>query len=352
MKAIRARNTRLRLLMLSLLSVCSILVWSAQYRETIYSPSIEMLLKKEKIPGGVLAIRHADETISIRTIGRSSKKHALPLTVSTCFPIASLSKPITAATVRRLIALGHLELDTPAFNILSETTHTDDARYAHITIRHLLQHTSGLNQTPYDPMFDNGIPLGCHRTLEVTLRHKLESNPGERMRYSNAGYCVLEKVIEHVAGNTYADVVHATLELPPDTKLTLGPQCQGPSREGYELPDETWRRVGAAGGWFSDAKALLLELSNDATDPTIPSSATAPYNEWYYGLGWRVWPTSDSYRLTHYGALPGMFSVAVAHPDGRTAVLLLNGRPRNDESYANLLYPLLEKELSQQAPHK
>src|SRR5690606_3604362 len=143
------------------------------------------------------------------------------------------------------------------------------------------------------------------------------------------GYCLLGRLIEHSAGKDYVDAVRELLELPMDSGLTLGPPPSGVLREGHSLTDNTWVRTSSAGGWFSDAETLASLFSRDARDSSIATMTTAPHNDSYYGLGWRVWPQGETYRLTHFGSLPGMFSVAVAYPDGCTAVMLLNDRPKN-----------------------
>lgn len=334
----------LRMGTLVLLTICAMTLWTLQYLATQPPRSIEELMHREGIPGAMIAWRDAEGNMTTRQIGESVTQPALPLAPTTRFPIASLSKPITASVIRRLVGQGRLNLDDRVFELLPNMAHAEDVRYRDITVRHLLQHTSGLNQTPDDPMFHGGRPAGCRHALAVTLQRPLDSTPGIRMRYSNAGYCLLGELIAHIGNADYGQVVHDELMLPPESGLTLGPPCKGIPHEGSYLRDEEWEEVGAAGGWFSDVETLISLFAADIPSPDIPAQPVAPHEGWYYGLGWRVWPHGKDYRLTHFGSLPGMFSIALAYPDGRVAVALFNGRPRDSEAFAMQMYRLLDKE--------
>lgn len=342
-------GTKLSLLragVLLLLGLCATGLWILRYQESQPPRSIEALMHREGIAGAVIALRDAQGNLRVRHLGESVAHPAMPLASTTRFPIASLSKPITAAVIRRFIEQQRFGLDDPVFDLLPSMMPVGDERFQNITVRHLLQHTSGLSQTPNDPMFLQGHPAGCRHALDVTLRRSLESAPGEKMRYSNAGYCLLGELIAHKGGSDYASVVHESLGLPSDTPLTLGPPGQSIPHEGKHLSDEEWRAMGAAGGWFSDVGTLVALFAVDIRDPSIPASPVAPYQHGYYGLGWRVWPQDGrGYQLTHFGSLPGMFSVAVAYPDGRLAVALFNGRPSDSEGSAMQMYRLLDQKL-------
>ncbi len=345
----KARSTALQGILLCGLIGLAIVLWGKWYVDSVPPRNIETLMKREGIKGAVLAIRRTGGTLNMQVIGHSHLPDEA-LTASSRLPIASLSKPLTAAAIRRLAAQGSLDLNAHPFLLMPGLPRTEDERYNHITIRQLLQHTSGLNQTPDDPMFHNGMPTGCKVAINKTLRRDLESDPGTRMRYSNTGYCLLATLIEHTTGMDYVAAIHVLLGLSADSPLTLGPPAPGTPHEGYALPEHQWAKNGAAGGWFSDAGTLATVFSRDVQDPGIATPATTACGDWYYGLGWRVWPQAEGYRLTHYGALPGMFSVAVGYPDGRVAVLLMNGRPQNEDDTAERLYSMLDAMLMPPRP--
>lgn len=317
------------------MAIFAFAVWLSAWKTRARSEFIE-LLNSEGIPGAVVAIKNPGEPVIVDAYGVIGSNSQLgPAGQMTRFPLASLSKPLTAATVRALVKRGEIRLDDRISDIpkLSRLAWVD-ARTRNITIRQLLQHTAGIGTTPEDPMFHLGKPIGCAHAIGVLATRRLDEDPGTRIRYSNAGYCLLGVVVEQFVGNGYESaVLQLASNAAPSHTLTLGPSPDGPAREGWQLPDQTWRALGAAGGWFSDARSLALVFSTDVRDPTIALSPQAPYNEYYYGLGWRVWPgVARRYKLTHYGSLPGVFTVAVGYPDGRVALMLANGRPSNDEA--------------------
>lgn len=340
------RQTALQRCLLLLLCIIAVVAWALRLRQPDPVDVIKALMAQEQIRGAVVAIRTTDGTIHTHAFGESTQGTHQRMTVSATFPVASLSKPITAAAVRHLIKQGVINLDDAVFPSFLDLAHAEDPRYSAITVKNLLQHTSGLWQAQGDPMFRDGTPVGCDEAILSTLQHPLDHAPGEQMRYSNTGYCLLGRVIEHVTGQNYASAVQSIINFPTG-KLSLGPAPESP-HEGNVLPANIWTGVGAAGGWFGDAASLIQLLALDAQDLSIPTAAMLPYDDWYYGLGWRVWPEEHSYRLTHFGALPGMFSVVIAFPDGRAAVILFNGRPANDQRFATQVYGVLSQAIHAQ----
>ena len=147
-------------------------------------------------------------------------------------PILGLSKPITAAGIMKLVESGALDLDWKVFGprgILSESTGPDgfivDPAVEEITVRHLLHHTAGWDETKgpvYDPMhnhilINSDIPvvnikeaLGLKEgepdqfdILTFMLGQPLDSLPGTRAKPSNFGYSMLGRVIEEITGLPY-----------------------------------------------------------------------------------------------------------------------------------------------------
>src|SRR5262249_39849061 len=140
------------------------------------------------------------------------------------FRIASISKPITAVAVFRLIERGKLKLDDKVFSIVKVVPHLEpgkrpDPRLARITVRHCLQHTAGWDRSRgFDPMgaaaaeqtaraLGIKLPVRPQDIIRYTLGRPLDFDPGTAFAYSNFGYCVLGRVIEAVSGESYARYV-------------------------------------------------------------------------------------------------------------------------------------------------
>ena len=120
----------------------------------------------------------------------------LPVTTLTLFEAASLSKPVFAYAVLRLVAQGTLELDRALDSYLPAPYPIGDPRGTAITARHVLSHTSGL-------------PNWRHATNESLA---LAFAPGTKYLYSGEGYYFLQTVVEHVTGKPTAQLMRAVLD--------------------------------------------------------------------------------------------------------------------------------------------
>lgn len=322
-------------------ALAALYLWGQKFYTGSPEAQLNRFLNRHDISGAVISFRQANGYTTTHIFGKSRLSGETALGSSTSFPIASLSKPITASAVRRLAAQSDLDLEAGLTEVVRTFPEPADVRFREITIRHLLSHTSGLPDSVDDVIFEDGIPVGCDRAIRIALESQLISSPGQRQSYSNTGYCLLERAIEHATGLEYDAAVIRLLH-PYTASLSLGP----PNRlhEGDHLSDVN-RTLGAAGGWYSDAPSLAALYAQDAQDPTVLGDLQTQ-GDYYYGLGWRVWPQSDGgYYLTHFGSLPGAFSVALAFPDGRSAVALFNGRPTNDEASFRVVLDILMKQM-------
>lgn len=143
----------------------------------------------------------------------------VPMTVRTTQAAFSMTKTLTAVAVLQLVERGSLRLDN---EVGSYVEHPYDAR---VTVRQLLTHTAGLpNPIPLrwvhpadrHDRFDEQAALAA-----VLARHgRSKSGPGERYRYSNIGYWLLGRVVEHVSGQGYAAFMRERIFAP----LGLGPK--------------------------------------------------------------------------------------------------------------------------------
>jgi len=150
---------------------------------------IPPLLREAGVPGLSIALLRDGELVWHRGFGVKNARTGEPVTDGTVFEAASLSKPVFAYAVLRLVDRGELDLDRPLTQYLPGRYDVgDDPRLDRITARRVLSHTTGLpNWRP------RGGPLLIHFT------------PGERFSYSGEGFVYLSKVIEHVTGEALDD---------------------------------------------------------------------------------------------------------------------------------------------------
>ncbi|MGQ0662050.1 MAG: serine hydrolase domain-containing protein [Pseudomonadota bacterium] len=320
------------------------------------------IMRKWGLPGGALAVARQGRLVLARGYGYADEAAQEPVRPDALFRIASLSKPVTAAAILRLIDTRKLGLDDKAFAILGDLVpEPGDPRLRDITVKHLLHHSGGWDRAlGGDPMFlrqavrFGGRPAGsCEAAIRYQLREPLDFAPGSRYAYSNLGYCVLGRIIERVSGDTYENFVRTEVLGPAGaTRMRLGRNGEGGRAAGevrYYVPggaegaNDPYRgfdfeAFDAHGGWIASAidfirfaraltAHLLSRASLDAISarPDYPDARTA---KTYYGAGWRVRPVQRGHTWWHTGSLPGTTALAVYTHHDMIWVALFNARPR------------------------
>jgi N-acyl-D-amino-acid deacylase len=347
---------------------------------------MERFLARHQVSAAALAVTDQGRLVYARGFGVADAEDAVPVTPSSLFRVASVSKPITATAILRLVEREALGLDDRVARVLAweapgTVERITDARLFDVTVRHLLQHRGGWDrETSFDPMFRSvefarqcGVapPAQADHVIRCMLERPLEFAPGERYAYSNFGYCLLGRVIEAVSGEPYETHVRRHVLAPMGIRqMRLGrthPQHRrvpgevryfdpgtGPSVFAADLgqtvpqPYGCWclEAMDAHGGWLASVLDLArFSAAFDATagHPVLrrksiecmlerPPGAAGRDDQgdlkpWYYGMGWLVRPQADGSRNTwHNGSLPGTAAILIRRHDGRNFVALMNTR--------------------------
>jgi CubicO group peptidase (beta-lactamase class C family) len=160
---------------------------------------INAQLRSQRIPGLALAVIKDREVVKAAGYGVADRTSNAPVTTDTIFKIGSLSKPILATAVMRLVQDGRINLDVPVRTYLQDAPPTWDA----ITVRRLLSHSAGLvrDADDFDPLKPQ--PPGS-QIRAGAYRQRLQSTPGERVSYSNLGYVVVAEVISAAVGRPWS----------------------------------------------------------------------------------------------------------------------------------------------------
>jgi CubicO group peptidase (beta-lactamase class C family) len=147
---------------------------------------IPVLLEKSDVPGMSIALIREGRLVWSGAFGISNANTRKPVTAATIFEAASLSKPVFAYAVLRLVDEGKLNLDTPLNTYLGNNYDVvNDERINLITARNVLSHTSG---------FPNWRDNDGTKTLLIHFK------PGEKWSYSGEGMVYLSKVVEKITG--------------------------------------------------------------------------------------------------------------------------------------------------------
>lgn len=138
----------------------------------------------------------------------STKGAANEERVETLSAIGSVSKNFTAVAAMQLAERGLLDIDAPVTDYIPEFTMADE-RYKDITVRMLMNHTSGLMGFTCGNMltFDDVCTDDHDHFLEMLSTQRLKADPGAVATYSNDGFELLELVVERVSGMSYTDYI-------------------------------------------------------------------------------------------------------------------------------------------------
>lgn len=231
------------------------------------------LAKSDTFSGTVLLAKH-DRVIFKKACGLASKRFNVPNKTDTRFNLGSMNKMFTGVAVVQLAEKGKLSFDDPVIKHVPDYPNREVAEK--VTIMHLLTHTSGLGHF-WNEKFDD--EFRWLRTVEdhipLFADEPLAFEPGEKYRYSNAGFTVLGLIIERITGQSYYDYVMKNIFKPAGMKNTDSYEMDKPVPNiaiGYTLlsTDEKtftgeWRnnnyirriKGGPSGGGFSTVEDLF-----------------------------------------------------------------------------------------------
>ncbi|HXG87117.1 MAG TPA: serine hydrolase domain-containing protein [Vicinamibacterales bacterium] len=170
-------------------------------------------MREHHVPGVALGVIRDGQT-TVRGFGVTNLEDPQEVTADTIFPLASISKTVTATAVMRLVERGQLDLSAPVRKYLPEFRTQDAALSGAATVRDLLTHTSGwegqLSATDWGSETMARFAGGLATNLQL-------APPGAAWSYNNAGFGVAGRIIEVVTGmnvhDAFADLVFKPLGL-------------------------------------------------------------------------------------------------------------------------------------------
>ncbi|MBV8574838.1 MAG: beta-lactamase family protein [Acetobacteraceae bacterium] len=292
------------------------------------------------VPGAALLVVRAGEPVVRRGWGLADLEARVAVTPATNFRLASLTKAFTAAAVLILAEEGRLALDDAARTWLPSLPATASA----ITLRHLLNHTSGLID------YEAVMPAATREPLrDADVLRLLEAQdrtyfpPGKDYRYSNGGYALLALVVSRASGEGFArfleDRIFAPLGMQGSVAHEAGVSSIRHRAFGYSSQGGRWIRtdqdltsaVLGDGGIYSSIEdlakwdAALQEpglLSAESLRLAFTHATATDAADVHYGCGWRI--TGET--VWHSGETIGFRNVIVRWPRRRCSVILLTNR--------------------------
>lgn len=305
-------------------------------------------MRSMRIPGLALGIVKGDQVVYLRGYGVADAS-GRPVTPLTPFVIGSLTKSFTALAVMQLVEANKLELDTPVQRYIPWFRLADSPASAQVTLRHLLNHTSGI------PRYVGRVLLAGKgdKTMEQRVRElssvALTHPVGVMFQYSNANYLVLGLVIQTVSGQSYEEYIQQHVLDPLGMQhsfLSEADAMQNGMAKGYRwwfgvplpvslphLPD-----VLPAGFLLSNAEDMTHYLiahlkSGQYTETSILSpagitelhrpGAAIGSTDARYGMGWVTETVNGISMFTHPGDTANFHADMILLPERQWGIILL-----------------------------
>jgi len=376
--------------------------WVEQYASEAKRPKIDpvflsaahwerrlaVLAERHKVPGASLGIlrlgsvsNHEDgasgqgrpDEVVEAAYGYANFPARIEATTDTLFQIGSMSKVWTATLAMQLVDEGKLDLDAPVAEVLPELRLADAEVAKTVTMRHLLNHTSGIDG---DVFTDTGRGDDCVEKYVALLAEQKQNHPlGATWSYCNAGFVLAGRVIEKLTGLTWDAALREKIYAPLGLKhtVTLAEEALlfrtaaghvargGEDRTGDPVLAPAWQlprslgpaglicstpadvlafaRMHLAGGLAADGTRVLSAASAEAMtrlEADLPDKYSLG-DSW--GIGWIRFGW-DSHRLVgHDGNTIGQAAFLRVLPDpgntgaGLAVTLLTNGGHARDLHY-------------------
>lgn len=225
------------------------------------------------------------------------------------YGIGSVSKMYTTAAVMKLVEAGKVKLDSPVTAYLKDFKMAD-SRYTKITVRMLLNHSSGLMGTSSTNafLFNDDDQQATDELLERLSTQKLKAAPGAFSAYCNDGFTLAQLVVEAVSGKDFMDYVRSALLTPVGLANTYAPSdgdevlnrlaltCTADAQQRL-LPKDTIGIVGT-GGLYATAEDLAAFGGAFTGTSMLSASSTAAMAAPEYDRG--IWP-DEPLGMVSYG---------------------------------------------------
>jgi len=320
---------------------------------------VEQQIRRLNIPGASLAIVEGDRIVYQKGYGRARPEGETP-TPQTPFLIGSLTKSFTALAVMQLVEAGKVELDAPVQRYLHWFRVADPQSSAQITVRHLLNQTSGLSTSSgWIPLsnFDDSADA-TERQARALSTAELSHPVGTAFAYSNSNYNLLGLIIEAASGESYAEYIQnhvfTPLEMSHSTtaktiakenglaaaKPAAGhrywfwfpvaapdlpiPQGSLPSGQLISSSEDMARYMIALlnGGRYGDTQ-ILSEAGIAELQRGVAESEEMGISMGAYGMGWYVDDVGGTRVAWHTGMVPEFSSYMALLPEQKRGIVLL-----------------------------
>ena len=311
--------------------------------------SSEMLANR--IPGLSLGIVHGTQIVHLQGFGAADATGRM-VTPQTPFMIGSMSKSFTALAVMQLVEAGKVELDAPAQRYLPWFRVADPTASARITVRQLLNQTSGIPANSENELKEGFLSTG-NVTLEQYVRGLktlvLDRPVGASFEYANTNYSVLGLIVQTVSGQSYETYIQQHIFSPLQMSHSFASE-QDARRDGLAQGYQLWfgfpfptsmpylRDLLPAGYIISTAEDmahyLIAQMSggrfenasvlSSAGMATMHAPAAVMFPGTSYGMGWANGPINGVPTIWHNGSTGNFYSDMILVPKSQWGIVVLS----------------------------
>jgi CubicO group peptidase (beta-lactamase class C family) len=310
---------------------------------------LQTQIQANRIPGVAVAIVQDNQIIFAKGYGEIAPGE--PITPQTQFYLGSVTKGFTALAAMQLVEQGKLDLDAPVQKYLPWFRVSDPDVSSQITVRNLLNHTSGLSESG-DPNA-SAYTSNLEEQARLLANVRLTAPVGTKFQYYNQNYRLVGLLIEQVSGQSYDDYLGSHVFAPLGmSNTTANPAdasnlAQGYSRLfGFPLPQPQRFIPGALPSGYvistaeDMARYLIAQLNNQQSNgepmlkpETLTAMRTPPAGiDSEYGMGWMVMENGNT--LAHGGTLENFQSFTILGLKEKIGLVILY----NQSSMENMLF--------------
>lgn len=301
------------------------------------------------LPGMSVVVTRGGSVVHAGGYGRDANGD--PVTATTPMRVASVSKSFTAMAVMTLVDDGEIALDEPVVERLPEFRMADRRADA-ITVRHLLNQTSGLSDTTVDIGATQAAASSADYVSALGTG-TLAAEPGTRWEYCNVNYDVAARLVEVASGQSFGDYLRQRVFGPLGmTGSAVSDRVVAPS-EGFNSVFGVWVARPELPGFLDDSGSggvittaadmgrWLVSQTGDGVRLVTPESLEAmhlPPAARDYGMGWGREEVDGATLLVHSGNLFTYTAVQAIDPDtGYGFAVMTNSAALHDDTYDVLL---------------
>ncbi|MFH1850882.1 MAG: serine hydrolase domain-containing protein [Candidatus Neomarinimicrobiota bacterium] len=335
--------------------------------DSIVNYQVRQLTDKSNLFGLSLGIYYAGQEY-FYNYGSTEVGGQPPATENTVYEIGSITKTFTGILLAQAVAEDRIKLSDDIRDHLNGNY--TNLVYGDIPVQvvYLANHSSGLPEDLIPQEFYSFADptlwdiINFYEGDDGTLFRRdlqqasLESEPGTKIQYSNAGMIVLGMILENVYGENYSDLIRerfaqklgmintATVSFVNDTSA----YTKGYDKKGNIMPHITFQIAGAAGGLISTAKDMVAYMAANlaGVDPAfgLAHGSTAAIAGQTIGLGWQIGQDDRGMKmLWHDGGEPGFSSYISIIPERKLGIVCLT----NQRGRQNQLTDLSQRILSE-----